>query len=332
MHLIELDVMGKFIHVLMNYRMKKFVIYTIMVGGYDDILQPLVIDDRFDYVLFSNDFVDAKIGVWQVRPIPLPYGIKANDYKRLSRYPKSHPEEMLAGYEASLYLDANIQIVDQWVYDKCVEYAERRVQLATVHLSTIPHPFAPAARDDIYEHAYDMCSTLIEHDFDVIVQCHRLYKLGFQRHYGLNENNLIFRMHTELMKKCDEEWWWWIANYSFRDQFSYMYCLWKYHIQAEYFFPYGITVRNTPHFKYIWHTGLSSNNRRTLKGSLGERIRVKCKNISSRKYNRYCLHWLFLMKLPYPVFALNIWTLLVGLINSPVLVYGCIKRKIIKRK
>ncbi|MBR5328436.1 MAG: hypothetical protein IKV31_07870 [Paludibacteraceae bacterium] len=43
---------------------KKYAIYTAMVGGYDEIMQPTVIDDRFDYILFSNDIKEDRVGVW----------------------------------------------------------------------------------------------------------------------------------------------------------------------------------------------------------------------------------------------------------------------------
>ena len=86
--------------------MKKFVIYTVQTGGYDNVQQPLVVDERFDYILFT-DSADAKQkGVWQVRSIPY----QNADLTRLSRYPKMHPNELLSDYAASLYIDANIQI------------------------------------------------------------------------------------------------------------------------------------------------------------------------------------------------------------------------------
>ena len=76
--------------------------------------QPLKEKDCF----ISNDFKETKQGVWTVREIPR---IVENDNKRLSRYPKTHPETLLADYKASLYIDANIQILDQWVYDRFIE-------------------------------------------------------------------------------------------------------------------------------------------------------------------------------------------------------------------
>ena len=195
--------------------MSDFVVFTVLVGDYDDILQPLVVDKRFDYILFSNDIKETDIGVWSVRQFP---NVVENDNKRLSRYPKTHPETMLAEYKASLYIDANIQILDQWVYNRFVELYEKKIEYAGIKLVL-------TGRDCIYEHSFDMCQNLLEHDYIAIKQCHRLHELGFPRHFGLNENNVIYRIHTEKMQAMDEEWWEWIMNYSSRDQFSLMYCL-----------------------------------------------------------------------------------------------------------
>ena len=45
----------------MQYSMNKFAIYTALIGGYDSIRQPLVIDDRFDYILFTDEVKEKKI-------------------------------------------------------------------------------------------------------------------------------------------------------------------------------------------------------------------------------------------------------------------------------
>ena len=106
--------------------MNKFVVFTVLTGNYEAVQQPALTDSRFDYVLFTND-VQSSAGVWSVRPIP---EVITGDNKRLSRYPKTHPETLLADYKASLYLDANIQIRDQWVYDRVVELYEKGVEFA----------------------------------------------------------------------------------------------------------------------------------------------------------------------------------------------------------
>ena len=60
------------------------VIYTCLTGNYDTLLQPEVVDNSFDFICFSNDFNETKIGIWEIRKIPF----ETNDNSRLSRYPK----------------------------------------------------------------------------------------------------------------------------------------------------------------------------------------------------------------------------------------------------
>lgn len=279
-----------------------------MTGGYEEILQPIVIDDRFDYILFSNDFEKKEVGKWVVRNIPKV--LDTDDNKRTSRYPKSHPETMLSEYDASLYVDANIQIADKWVYDRIIELSESKVQHAGVKLLA-------TGRDDIYRHAYDMCVMKAENDMNAIRQCHALYELGFPEHYGLNENNIIFRSHTEFMRQVDEEWWWWIKNYSFRDQFSYMYCLWKFKVKREFFLPEGKDAHNNGYFVFTYHNDNESVKRKKwVKTGIFETRRnvnrLRCKE----KYDLYCEHWVKLCKFPFPQFMLFIWGIYVDIWNT----------------
>lgn len=297
--------------------MNKFVIYTIMVGKYGKVRQPLCLDERFDYVLFSNDFTEPTIGVWQVRPLPIPPEIAANDNKRLSRYPKTHPETMLAEYEVSLYMDANIQIADRWVYDRIVELAEQKVDYAGIKLLV-------SGRTCIYRHAYDMCMMRAEHDYNAIVEMHALYKEGFPEHFGLNENNIIFRCHNEKMKKVDELWWQWIVNYSYRDQFSYMYCLWKNNIPIQYFLPEGEDSHNSQHFVFTHHNGNPDVvKKKWISIGLMEKCRNKCRALHRE---RYCEQWVSLCKTPFPLIFLTLWGIGVTILNTPLLLIRKMKK------
>lgn len=257
--------------------MNRFVVFTVVTGGYDTVLQPQVIDKKFDYILFSNDYCEQNIGIWEVRKIP--EVVKA-DNKRLSRYPKTHPETLLSEYSASLYIDANIQIKDQWVYDRFLELYEKGIEYAGIKLLM-------TGCDCIYDHTFDMCQFLLEHESVAISQCHELYKRGFPRNYGLNENNVIFRIHTYRMKEADENWWWWITNYSFRDQFSLMYCLWKYGVKNYYYLPEGEDTRNSIHFDLIKHDGNPNViKRKIIKRGLIEKLRVKCKSLDKDQHRK----------------------------------------------
>ena len=42
--------------------MNKKVIYTCLVGNYDVLRQPLAIDESYDYICFSNDIKEERVG------------------------------------------------------------------------------------------------------------------------------------------------------------------------------------------------------------------------------------------------------------------------------
>ena len=96
--------------------MKRYVIYSALVGNYDEILQPLVEDERFDFVLFTDIITKDRVGVWQVRPIEY----HNDDNTRICRYVKTHPEILLPDYAVSVWIDSNIQIIDGFIYDRII--------------------------------------------------------------------------------------------------------------------------------------------------------------------------------------------------------------------
>lgn len=293
--------------------MNEFVVYTVLTGNYEDIIQPQVVDDRFDYVLFSNDSQNS-VGIWNVRPIP---SVVSRDNKRLSRYPKTHPESLLSDYKASLYIDANIQILDRWVYERFLQLFEQGIEYAGIQL-------ALTGRDCIYDHAFDMCQWRVEYDHVAIRQCHALYKNGFPHHFGLNENNVIFRIHNERMKTVDEEWWNWITNYSRRDQFSYMYCLWKHNVEINYFLPAGEDTRNGSHFRLIDHNGRKNvKTSKTVKLGLYRSLYIKCKSFNP---DRSLYKWRKIYESRSPLVALYLDSLITIISSIPELVRHLMQR------
>lgn len=286
-----------------------------MTGGYEQVKQPKCIDSRFDYVLFSNDFEDNTNGIWQIRRID--YKLDC-DSKRLSRYPKSHPESLLAEYEASLYIDANLSIADDWVYERFIELYNKKCVFSGIKL-------VMTGRDCIYDHAFDLSIIGIVHDYDAIIQCHELYKRGFPRHYGLNENNVIFRMHTKEMEDADREWWWWITNYTFRDQLSYMFCLWKHKIPIkEFFLPEGEDTHTSKHFHYTSHNNSASvSSKKWLKRGLFEKIRNQSWNYNKDKYIE---QWYKIASYRYPKIGLFFWSLCTIICNLHNFFYSLLTR------
>lgn len=244
--------------------MNKKVIYTCLVGNYDVLRQPLVVDETFDYICFSNDIKEDRVGVWQIRPIPFEH----KDNARLSRYVKLMPHKALEDYEWSLWMDANIQITGKELYsivdDKIAEGNK---------IYQVTHCLPPC--DCIYEEiktAYlcgrsGFCKTFRQY--------WHLKRNKFPKHWGLFENNFILRKHNDtLVKKISEEWWTEFMKYTKRDQFNLMYIYWKNNFMPGLFLPPDRNTRNVDFMKYRQHTTQQEF-------SLGYRIKYHI-----RKYTR----------------------------------------------
>ena len=223
----------------------KYVIYTAIVGGYDEIMQPKVVDDRFDYILFSNDIQEKQIGVWQVRPIPY----HNEDNTRICRYVKTHPEELLEGYSASVWIDSNIRIITSAVYERIIELYESGSLIASMN-----HP----VRDCIYEEAFEVMYIRYEQEQVVVDWCHLLRREGYPKHNGLYETGVMFRIHdNDQIKDFNNLWWNCIEKYSKRDQLSFNYVLWKLNLNCEYFLDKTLNTRNSTYFQLLDHVNFS---------------------------------------------------------------------------
>jgi hypothetical protein len=248
--------------------MNKYVIYTSLTGGYDDLPQYEVIDSDFDYICFTNDYPDgSKQGIWQIRAIPF----QCDDKTRLSRYVKLMPHKVFPDYEYSIWLDANVSIISNEIYDIIRKRIAARDKWAGVK-----HPL----RDCLYEDA-KVCVEGGITEFSIAHrQLEQMRNEGFPIHYGLNENNLILRNHNdELIEKIDVEWWDIYCRYSRRDQFSLFYVFWKNSFSPTYILPPHISTRNFSGLRYISHK----------KASIPKRINRKLKYYKIALINKFYL-------------------------------------------
>lgn len=227
---------------------KRYVIYSAMVGAYDDILLPKVVDERFDYILFSNDIQEERVGVWEVRPI----AYHNEDRTRICRYVKTHPEKMVPGYEVSIWMDSNVQILTDYFYKRVIELDEKDVLV-----SSMWHP----TRHCIYEEAFAVLRMGVEHEDVVVDWCHELQKEKYPRNNGLCETAVMYRKHGKgEVEQLDSLWWHCIEQHSRRDQLSFNYVLWKTRISFEYFLKEGVDLENTAHLRLIMHKDPRRNN------------------------------------------------------------------------
>ena len=269
---------------------KKYAIYTAMVGGYDEIMQPLVVDDRFNYILFSNDIREDRIGIWQVRPIPY----HNDDNTRICRYVKTHPEELLPGYEFSVWVDSNVIITSSEVYNRAIELFSMGAIIASVnHLG----------RDCIYDEAFAVMCHRFELERIVVVWCNLLLKEGYPKHWGLYETNVMFRKHNnDLIRDTNTLWWNCIDKYSKRDQLSFNYVLWKLNLNCEYFLENSLNARNSKYFQLVDHVNVSKKYYKLQKNQW--LLKYLCKYPDKREMIKQKYEWIYTQN--YPLLWLEI--------------------------
>ncbi len=99
-------------------RKAKSVIYTCITNDYDHISEIQAygyINPEWDYVCFTDNQEDIKrkkVGIWEIRPLQY----SKSDVSRNNRWHKMHPHILFPDYEESIYLDANINILTDFLF------------------------------------------------------------------------------------------------------------------------------------------------------------------------------------------------------------------------
>jgi hypothetical protein len=233
--------------------MNNKVVYTSLVGSYDSLVNPQYIMDGWDYICFSNDVRDAKGLIWEVRKIPF----EGTNNLRLSRFAKLNPDLVLSEYDISLYMDANLVMIDD-----SVEKILADLIMSNVLISIPKHPI----RECIYDEA-QVCIREGKDSLKLILnQINFLKQQNFPTKQGLFENNIIFRRHNrDEIKRLSKNWWQLYIAYSRRDQLSLVYLLWKFQIECKVFFKEGECAKSFNGVKYIEHNeSLMSRIKRSL--------------------------------------------------------------------
>ena len=222
----------------------KMVVYTCLTGGYDALLTPDYMNPECDYVCFTDDEEMIKrryIGPWKIEPLRFS---ELNNSKN-NRWHKMHPHILFPNYSASLYIDSNVNFKTGKIFE---------------YIRSVPHKCFLALprhskRDCIYDEADFVVASKIDSIENVAPLMDKYRQENFPEHFGLAENNVIFRRHNN--KECIklmEEWWSIFNQYSRRDQLSLFYLLWKNKIDYVFFSPYSFK-KDHKNFKIYKHKG-----------------------------------------------------------------------------
>ncbi len=200
------------------------VIYSALIGGYDEVRQPEVVSEEFDYILFCNDIAEKQVGVWQIRPIEYTNPIQT----KIARYVKTHPEELLPEYEFSVWMDLTVVIKSDYIYKRAIELYNQGTLIAT-HI----HP----ERKCIYNEMFGMLKFRWEYENVILDWGRYLRQQHYPRNTGTWETRVLYRKHSKQMHQFNNEWWRCIETYSRRDQLSFNYVLNKCNVLCVSYLP-----------------------------------------------------------------------------------------------
>lgn len=197
------------------------VVYTCIVGEYDRLINHYYISNDYDYICFTNNPALLKLkiyGVWRI--LPLVYD-KLDD-TRNNRWHKLHPHKLFSEYDESIYIDSNINILTSYIFK---QVSKNKTDF-----------LLPAHFEDncIYDELNHIVRARKDSKENMEILRLKYEKEKMPHHLGLSENNLIYRKHhNKNIIKIMDMWWNMVKAYSKRDQASFMYVLWKNHIDIR---------------------------------------------------------------------------------------------------
>ena len=217
------DVVEKYL-TMQHQRTASTVVYTCVTNEYDDMSRiacPTAVDFEADYVCFTDcnrDIAAERIGIWTIRPLVF-YKL---DSTRNNRWHKMHPHLLFPEYEKSIYMDANINVLDSsFLVD---------IKASRRGMAMPKHPL----RDCIFDEYANAFAEFIDSPSAMQRELRMIRKSGMPRHYGLTENNIMFRKHHDAeIIRIMEECWSVITEYSRRDQLCFSWILWKHGIPMD---------------------------------------------------------------------------------------------------
>jgi hypothetical protein len=230
---------------------EKIIVYTVNVGGYESVKEPLAIDPTVEYLLFTDDKTLTSEH-WKVIQIER----KLADPRRTSRLPKILAHKYLPDHDISVYIDSSLEIKTPDVRKMVAEC------LGSSDISLYRH----YKRDCVYDEIkFVMNSTdRIVSDKDICIKALKKYEdINYPKNNGLFENAFIIRRNSEKIRKLNETWWSEYDAGAERDQFVFMYALNKIKVNPTPI-KIGKEFRDNPFVNFYKHNYVQSCNRKKL--------------------------------------------------------------------
>lgn len=250
--------------------MKK-VIYTAIMGDYDSVKTPAVVDSGVEYILFTDN-PKLKSEVWNVKCIPST-GLPP---RKLARKVKLRPDLYLPqDTEKSIWIDGSMHQVASFkpLFNEDIDFI------------TVIHP----QRDCVYEEA-KACVNFNKISPDAAEEQMQFYRdKNYPKNGGMIDSSMLVRKHTDAIFSLGKMWYEQIENFTVRDQLGFPWAI----LNHEEISRKHITVKDRT--KYIRQYG--HMNPKQL-----NRIGIIQRLINKHKFSRYleigvgagtCIHNVF---------------------------------------
>lgn len=214
----------------------KIVVYTANFGDYDDLKDPLFVDENIKYVCFTDN-KNFHSSVWEVHYVDT----KGEKVLPLTvRYYKFFPHKIFPEYEVSVWVDSKFLIVGNLLL-YIEKYQKNHPMLCFPHYE----------RDCIYDEAVECISIGKGDPIMLGGQIYEYYKEDYPKNNGLYEGGCLVRWHHDKkLQMVMQKWWEEIHKYSWRDQVSLPYICWKYGLNIDIS---DLDIEKNSYLEYIGH-------------------------------------------------------------------------------
>ena len=216
----------------------KIAVFTAVIGQFDTLVIPPVIEEGVDYYCFTDK---------PVAP-PYPYKNKITPYldpnpRKTARFVKTHPHYLLRDYDIAIWVDANVVATNG-----LLEYAAM-VVAADADVGVIRHPVRTSYIKEANE-----CIRIGADDADIINEQIKFYKQANIPNDNLVETNVfISRPKNRAVPELFTLWWREINNRSIRDQISFGFSAFQSEVKEVEIFERGVSARDKDGFMLFAH-------------------------------------------------------------------------------
>lgn len=217
---------------------EKGTVYTCITGGYDNPIEPILVNS--DFILFTDINASPGNTEWVYRKITAASKYKGNV---INRYYKMHPKESLGDYRFTVYIDGNVQVVGD--ITRLYEIAATSKYGIVMHT----HPTRKCA----YAEAKACIAAGRGNKDAILKQIGRYRKEGFPENYGFCEATIIVVDNDNPQSQILLTDWWneFLSSGSGRDQLAFPYVLWKHGIRISDIGLLGNSLLFNPFFRIV---------------------------------------------------------------------------------